>query len=144
MLRPRTMLMVLALLAAIGGGCGGSSSGSTGASGSGSDTILRIGTTYYIDSLNPLLAYDPQASNALTMMYPKLVHYGPGLKIPPDWAKSWDESKDGLTWTFHLKPGGKWSDGVPLTAQDAVWWVNTIFRYQNGATSYLAGELAGL
>ena len=143
MLRPRTMLMVLALLAAICGGCGGSSS-STGASGSGKDTILRIGTTYYIDSLNPLLAYEPQASNAFTMIYPQLVQYGPGLKIAPDWATSWEESKDGLTWTFHLKPGGKWSDGVPLTAEDAVWWVNTIFKYQNGATSYLAGELAGL
>ncbi len=54
--RPRTTLMVLALLAAVCGGCG-ASSGSTGASGSGKDTILRIGTTYYIDSLNPLLAY---------------------------------------------------------------------------------------
>ena len=116
----------------------------TGASGSGKDTILRIGTTYYIDSLNPLLAYEPQASNAFTMIYPQLVQYGPGLKIAPDWATSWDESKNGLTWTFHLKPGGKWSDGVPLTAEDAVWWVNTIFKYQNGATSYLAGELAGL
>ena len=137
------MLMVLALLAAICGGCGGSSSGS-GTSGSGKNTILRIGTTYYIDSLNPLLAYEPQASNAFTMIYPQLVQYGPGLKIAPDWATSWEESKDGLTWTFHLKPGGKWSDGVPLTAEDAVWWVNTIFKYQNGATSYLAGELAGL
>ena len=78
------------------------------------------------------------------MIYPQLVQYGPGLKIAPDWATSWEESKDGLTWTFHLKPGGKWSDGVPLTAEDAVWWVNTIFKYQNGATSYLAGELAGL
>src|SRR6478672_12389905 len=136
MLRPRTMLMVLALLAAI---CGGS-----GTSGSGTNTILRIGTTYYIDSLNPLLAYEPQASNAFTMIYPQLVQYGPGLKIAPDWATSWEESKDGLTWTFHLKPGGKWSDGVPLTAADAVWWVTTIFKYQNGATSYLAGELAGL
>jgi ABC-type transport system substrate-binding protein len=138
------MLMALALLAAVGGGCGGGSSSSSGTSASGKNTILRIGTTYYIDSLNPLLAYEPQASNAFTMIYPQLVQYGPGLKIAPDWATSWEESKDGLTWTFHLKPGGKWSDGVPLTAEDAVWWVNTIFKYQNGATSYLAGELAGL
>src|SRR6476646_8236679 len=119
MLRPRTMLTVLALLAAICGGCGGSA----GAIGGGKDTILRIGTTYYIDSLNPLLAYEPQASNAFTMIYPQLVQYGPGLKLAPDWATSWEESKDGLTWTFHLKRGGKWSDGVPLTAADAVWWV---------------------
>ena len=86
------MLTVLALLAAICGGCGGSSSGSTGASGSGKDTILRIGTSYYIDSLSPLLAYEPQASNAFAMIYPQLVQYGPGLKIAPDWATSWERT----------------------------------------------------
>jgi hypothetical protein len=58
------MLMVLALLAAICGGCGGSSSGSSGASGSGKDTILRIGTTYYIDSLDPLPAYEPHRTRS--------------------------------------------------------------------------------
>jgi oligopeptide transport system substrate-binding protein len=30
---------------------------------------------------------------------------------------SWKVSKDGLTYTYTLKPGLKWSDGVPLTAQ---------------------------
>ena len=31
------------------------------------------------------------------------------------------ESTDGLTWTFHLRDGLTWSDGVPLTAHDFVW-----------------------
>jgi peptide/nickel transport system substrate-binding protein len=38
---------------------------------------------------------------------------------PKPWlAKSWDTSADGKTWTFHLQPNVKWTDGQPLTADD--------------------------
>ena len=40
-------------------------------------------------------------------------------KIVPDLAKSWDISDDGLTYTFHLREA-KFSDGSPVTAEDAV------------------------
>lgn len=33
-------------------------------------------------------------------------------------AQSWETSADGLTWTFRLKPGLTWSDGMPLSAGD--------------------------
>ena len=32
-------------------------------------------------------------------------------------AESWDISEDGLTYTFHLRTNGKWSDGTPLTSK---------------------------
>ena len=35
---------------------------------------------------------------------PTLVEYDTNFKIEGDWAKSWTTSKDGLTWTFKLKP----------------------------------------
>jgi peptide/nickel transport system substrate-binding protein len=38
-------------------------------------------------------------------------------KIVPWLAQSWSTSKDGLTWTFKLKPGVKFTNGEPLTAQ---------------------------
>ncbi|OIM46186.1 peptide ABC transporter substrate-binding protein [Oenococcus oeni] len=42
-------------------------------------------------------------------------------------AKSWSHSKDGLTWTFHLRRGLKWSNGDPLTASDFVYaWQRTV------------------
>ena len=87
--------------------------------------VLTVGTTYYIDSLNPFVAFDAQAVNAFVMLFPQLVQYGPGLKLQGDWASSWEHSPDGLTWTFHLRSGGKWSDGAALTAADAVWTINT-------------------
>jgi oligopeptide transport system substrate-binding protein len=39
-------------------------------------------------------------------------------KVIPGTAKSWETSADGLTWTFHLREDARWSDGVPVTAED--------------------------
>ena len=51
-------------------------------------------------------------------------------RLQPDGlgAESWSQSADGLTWTFKLRPGLVWSDGVPLTAEDYV------FALQRAAT----------
>jgi oligopeptide transport system substrate-binding protein len=38
----------------------------------------------------------------------------------PAAAERWETSADALTWTFHLRPGLKWSNGEPLTADDFV------------------------
>ncbi|HLH74360.1 MAG TPA: ABC transporter substrate-binding protein, partial [Chloroflexota bacterium] len=47
------------------------------------------------------------------------------FNIHPGHATKWDVSKDGLTWTFTLKKGAKWTDGNEVTAND---YVQT-FRY---------------
>lgn len=44
----------------------------------------------------------------------------------PNACSSWEVSDDGLTWTFHLLEGKRWSDGTPITADD---WVFTLQRY---------------
>lgn len=41
-------------------------------------------------------------------------------RIVPGIAERWEMSGDGLTWTFHLRPGLQWSDGAALTADDVV------------------------
>jgi peptide/nickel transport system substrate-binding protein len=35
-------------------------------------------------------------------------------------AKSWEVADDGLTWTFHLRRGARFSDGTPITAADVL------------------------
>ena len=74
-------LLVLAI--AVGGGAAlaGRSKASTPAA---SSDVLRIGTVNYIDSLNPYNYIEAQATNAMIMIYPQLVQYGPGLKFQGD------------------------------------------------------------
>ena len=82
------------VLAAAGcGGAGGSEGGAPAGSGGPvkKGGILRVGTTSYIDSLNPFIGIESQSYNSYVMTYPQLVQYGPGLKIAPDWATSWEE-----------------------------------------------------
>jgi peptide/nickel transport system substrate-binding protein len=140
------------LLVSIAAGCGGGddkSSDSGGATATGDQGgeiktggILRIGSTDQIDSLNPFVAFNAQSYIAFVMAYPILVQYGTDLEFQGDWAESWETSDDGLVWTFHLKPGGEWSDGEPLTAADAAWTGNTIIKYQDGPTASLAPFLS--
>jgi peptide/nickel transport system substrate-binding protein len=99
--------------------------------------ILRMGTTDPFDSLNPFVAFQAISYVAFTNIYPTLVQYDTRFKIVGDWATAWKTSKDGLTWTFTVKPG-KWSDGKPLTADDAAWTGNTILKFAKGPTASLA------
>jgi peptide/nickel transport system substrate-binding protein len=49
--------------------------------------------------------------------YARLVCYDRDLKIVPDILESYDV-EDGRIFTFHLRPGHKWSDGKPFTSED--------------------------
>src|SRR6476661_1126795 len=137
----RRLLGVATVLAVlVAAGCGGSSTGGT--SGVKEGGIFTEGTSNYIDTLNPFNYIEAQSVTAYQEVYPTLIQYGPGLKdIVRSYAKSWDTSADGKTITFHLHPGGKWSDGKPLTSADVAWTANTIIQYQSGPTAVLASSV---
>jgi len=44
------------------------------------------------------------------------------LEIVPHIAESWEINEDASVWTWHLREGMKWSDGVPFTSADVVWY----------------------
>jgi peptide/nickel transport system substrate-binding protein len=104
--------------------------------------VLRIGTSYPIDSMNPFVAQSDYSYVAFQYVYPQLVQYNAQLSIVPDFATSWQRSADGLTWTLHTRPHVRWSDGRPLTAADAAWSINATLRYDQGPTANSAGVLA--
>jgi peptide/nickel transport system substrate-binding protein len=57
-----------------------------------------------------------------TNIYDTLVRVTPdGANLEPSLAEKWDISKDGKTYTFHLRPGVKFSDGTPMKASDVKW-----------------------
>lgn len=58
-------------------------------------------------------------SNILSDLFVGLVSIDDNGNARPELAASWD-TKDNKTWTFHLRPGLRWSDGSPITAQDVV------------------------
>ena len=73
------------------------------------------------------LAYEPNSLDMTMLIYESggspFVHERLALldheqKLVPGVADSWEVSEDAMTWTFHIHPGSRWSDGRPLTAHD--------------------------
>lgn len=94
------------------------------------DTLDRgIGSEW--SSLDPEVNFDAAAGWIMMDAYEGLVTFGPGGVIQPGAAERWDVSADGMTYTFHLRPGLKWSNGDPLVAQD---FVNSVLRTLNPDT----------
>lgn len=96
------------------------------------ETVLNrsIGST--IGTLDPqinFLAYEGWIEDDL---YEGLVTVDPNGAVIPGAAEKWDVSDDGLTYTFHLRDGLKWSNGDKLTAAD---YVNGIIRTIDPATA---------
>jgi len=88
--------------------------------------IIRVGATQAVDSMNPFLAVRLVSTSIHRWMYGYLTVPDPKTLQPsPDLAESWTTSDDGLTWTFKIRET-KWSDGQPLTAEDAAWTFNKI------------------
>src|ERR1700733_8385193 len=140
-LRGATGCIVLALGVCA---CSGSSGGPS-ASSSTSGGILRLGTPATIASLNPFTTSNTLAFDSFEAMYPYLVQYDLRTdQIEADFASSWQESADGLTWTFHTRPNVKWSDGSKLTAADVAWTLNTIVKFETGAAAEEAGNVVDM
>ncbi len=57
------------------------------------------------------------------------------LKVIPHLATSWDVTPNGLTWTFHLRPGVTWFDGRPFGADDVVFTFNDLIYNPNVPSS---------
>lgn len=84
---------------------------------------------------------DPQIINAMTdswicqTLFENLVAPDPQTgEARPAAAVRWEISDDGLTYTFHLRPEAKWSNGDPVTAEDFRW------SYERILTPALASE----
>jgi peptide/nickel transport system substrate-binding protein len=140
----RRMLAAAALAAVLlAAGCGGSSGSSGSSGGVKQGGVFTIGTTNYIDTLNPFNYIEAEAVTAYLEVYPELVQLAPNLTTyEGSYAKSWTHSSDFKTYTYTLNSGGKWSDGKPLTSADVAWTANTIVKYQNDAAAVLASSVA--
>jgi oligopeptide transport system substrate-binding protein len=85
------------------------------------ETILQRGNKDEPETLDPQKSDGSQEYWVQSDLFEGLTRIDPHGKIVPGVAQSWDIAPDGLSWTFHLRPGLKWSDGSPLTSEDFVW-----------------------
>jgi len=109
--------------------CGGSKSGSTATSGSASSaagsstgSVNTAGFTVQYgpnpETLDPSLNSAVDAANTIITIFEPLLIINENNEVIGGQAESWEESEDGLTWTFTMRDGLKWSDGTDLTAKD--------------------------
>ncbi|MEI9424937.1 ABC transporter substrate-binding protein [Mesorhizobium sp. Cs1299R1N1] len=83
--------------------------------------VLRVPYVTDIGTFDPDNGFEIGAMSAIDSVYEGLVEYQPGsTKIVGLLARSWEISKDGLTYTFHLVDGVKFHDGTPFNAAAVV------------------------
>jgi len=82
-----------------------------------------------VDSLNPFLGFQAPSYEMWGLTYDYLTGYTMKDMSPaPGLATKWTTSPDGRTWTFTVRSGVKFSDGVPLTAADVAYTYNRILH----------------
>ena len=106
--------------------CGGSKSGSTATSGStagstagGTNTAgftVQYGSNP--ETLDPALNSAIDGANTIITIFEPLLLINENNEVVGGQAESWEASEDGLTWTFTMRDGLKWSDGTDLNAKD--------------------------
>ncbi|GAA0901059.1 ABC transporter substrate-binding protein [Streptomyces thermoalcalitolerans] len=98
-------------------------SGGGGGGGGAADSVV-IGVASEPDTLSPLLGYGKDGNSKI---FDGLLARDANLKLKPALAKALPEVDDkGLTYTYTLRDGVKFSDGEPLTAADVVFTYRTI------------------
>ncbi len=77
-----------------------------------------------ITTFDPALVADQASISAVQMIFAGLVQIDDHQQVRPELAQSWSVSPDGLSWTFRLKPGLKFSDGTSLTSTDVAYSID--------------------
>ena len=79
-------------------------------------------------TFNLWVASDAPSGDAVGNLFSSLITRNPyTLEYESALAELPQVSPDGLTWTFTMKPGLKWSDGQPLTVDDVIFTLDVIF-----------------
>ena len=73
------------------------------------------------ETIDPALNSTVDGANMIIHAFEGFLKFDRNNNIVAACADKWEASSDGLTWTFHLRDGLKWSDGSDLTAADFVY-----------------------
>lgn len=121
-------LLVAMFVAACGSGQpaapGATSSQAAGAPSYGGTVTIPIVADPTLNPWSPNAFIESLFVNRI--LFDGLTKPGKDLAPAPDLAESWTTAPDGLSWTFKLRSGVKWSDGQPFSADDVAFTFNDI------------------
>src|SRR5258708_8290271 len=126
---------ILCLLAMLLSGCGQTST-SNHQKASNNKQILVSGSID-INTFDPALASDLNSASAIQMGSTGLVSLDGNGNVQKQLADSWQFSPSSLTWTFHLRPNLKFSDGEPLTSHDIAWSIDRALQKNTKSSAAL-------
>ena len=108
-----------------------------------SPTASQEKVTFTVGSVNDAITFNPMFMietpeyNTSDLVYDKLLSWAQeDFSTVPDLATDWEQSDDGLTWTFTIRDDATWHDGTPLTAGDIAFTFNWII--EEGAGNLLS------
>ncbi len=118
--------------------------------------ILRTADSQDVPTLDPAIGYDTTSWYFEQMLYSTLLDYDDENHLVPELASRWEESPDGLVYTFFLRPGVRFSNRQPLRAADVKYSIERVLRPQTrsqgaeffagieGATAFVEGRADGV
>ena len=81
--------------------------------------------------INPILTQSSVSATLMGLIFDSLVKVDSKGHVIPGLAEKWDISEDGLEYTFYLRKGVKFHDGVELTAEDVLFTYQQIVDSKN-------------
>lgn len=117
------LVLVVAMVATSLIGCGSNKGDDADKGGDSASTekqlVVEVGPDP--ETIDPALNSASDGGCMIIHLFDGLLTIDQDEQLAPGCAETWDISEDGLTWTFHLREGLKWSDGTDLTANDFVY-----------------------
>lgn len=151
-----SVLLATAMVATLLAGCGGSDDAAT-TENTAAEKQLAVQVGPDPETIDPALNSASDGGNMIITAFEGLLMNGEGDQIIPGCAEEWGVSEDGLTWTFKLREGLKWSDGSDLTAEDFVYswkrvcdpalaapYAETVLNMVEGYAEAINGDLDAL
>lgn len=96
-------------------------------------------------TLDPSLSEDVAAYSIAEDLFEGLLRLDAGGAVVPGVASRWEQSADGLTWKFHLRPEARWSNGDRVRAGDFVFaWRRIMDPATGSANRSQLTDVAGM
>lgn len=88
--------------------------------------VYREAILGQVKSINPLFADNSATEDINSLVFSGLTKINGNREVVADLAENWEVSNDKKTYTFNLRKGAKWQDGVSLTANDVAFTIGLV------------------